>query len=77
MTAQGIIADTHDDQHILVILDNYSTHQKNHDWLAKHPQRSIPIHAHVSQSAYSSRNATVQPSDLNVNNMLRKTDGSE
>ena len=34
---EGVIADVQSDQQIHVILDNYSTHKKNHDWLAKHP----------------------------------------
>ncbi len=34
---EGVIADVKNDRQIHVILDNYSTHKKNHDWLAKHP----------------------------------------
>ena len=34
---EGVIADVQSDQQIHVILDNYSTHKKNHDWSAKHP----------------------------------------
>jgi transposase len=32
-----LVIDVSHDQQIHVILDNYSTHKKNHDWLAKHP----------------------------------------
>jgi len=32
-----VVAEVPDDREIHVIMDNYSTHKKNHDWLAKHP----------------------------------------
>jgi transposase len=32
-----LVIDVTNDQQIHVILDNYSTHKKNHDWLARHP----------------------------------------
>lgn len=32
-----LVAAVDEDKEIHVILDNYSSHQKNHDWLAKHP----------------------------------------
>ena len=35
----GVLAELPSDQEIHVILDNYSTHKKNHDWLAKFEQR--------------------------------------
>ena len=33
----SIMADTPSDKEVHVILDNYSTHKKNQDWLEKHP----------------------------------------
>lgn len=32
-----VVAEAPKGKHIHVILDNYSTHKKNHDWLAEHP----------------------------------------
>jgi transposase len=32
-----LVIDVTNDQQIHVILDNYGTHKKNHDWLARHP----------------------------------------
>ena len=45
----GVIADVQNDQQIHVILDNYSTHKKNHDWLAKHPN----VHFHFTPTSAS------------------------
>ena len=45
----GVVADVPDEQQIHVILDNYSTHKKNHDWLAKHPN----VHFHYTPTSAS------------------------
>lgn len=37
----GVLAELPSDKEIHVILDNYSTHKRNHDWLAKYEQRVI------------------------------------
>lgn len=44
-----LIVDIPDDQQIHVILDNYSTHKKNHEWLAKHPN----VHFHFTPTSAS------------------------
>ena len=44
-----IIKDVPTDQEIHVILDNYCTHKKNHDWLAKHPN----VHFHFTPTSAS------------------------
>jgi transposase len=44
-----VIADVSEDQQIHVILDHYSTHKKNHDWLAKHPN----VHFHFTPTSAS------------------------
>jgi transposase len=45
----GVIEEVPDDQQIHVILDNYCTHKKNHDWLAKHPN----VHFHYTPTSAS------------------------
>ena len=44
-----VIGDIPEDQHVHVILDNYSTHKKNEDWLAKHPN----VHFHFTPTSAS------------------------
>ncbi|MHB9101945.1 MAG: IS630 family transposase, partial [Sulfuricella sp.] len=44
-----VIKDVPVDQEIHVILDNYCTHKKNHDWLAKHPH----VHFHFTPTSAS------------------------
>lgn len=44
-----VIADVPADQEIHVILDNYCTHKKNHDWLARHPN----VHFHFTPTSAS------------------------
>lgn len=44
-----VIKDIPGDQEVHVILDNYSTHKKNHDWLAKHPN----VHFHFTPTSAS------------------------
>lgn len=44
-----IVADIPDDKDIHVILDNYCTHKKNHEWLAKHPN----VHFHFTPTSAS------------------------
>jgi transposase len=44
-----VVAELADDKEIHVILDNYSTHKKNHDWLAKHPN----VHFHFTPTSAS------------------------
>lgn len=44
-----VIKDVPTDQEIHVILDNYCTHKKNHDWLAKHPN----VHFHFTPTSAS------------------------
>ena len=44
-----VIADIPADRQVHVILDNYSTHKKNHDWLAKHPN----VHFHFTPTSAS------------------------
>lgn len=44
-----VIKDVSVDQEIHVILDNYCTHKKNHDWLAKHPN----VHFHFTPTSAS------------------------
>jgi transposase len=46
---EEVVADTSEGQEIHVILDNYSTHKKNHDWLAKHPN----VHFHFTPTSAS------------------------
>jgi transposase len=46
---EELVADSPEDQQIHVILDNYSTHKKNHEWLAKHPN----IHFHFTPTSAS------------------------
>ena len=44
-----VIKDVPVDQEIHVILDNYCTHKKNHDWLARHPN----VHFHFTPTSAS------------------------
>jgi transposase len=44
-----VVADVPVHQEIHVIVDNYSTHKKNHDWLAKHPN----VHFHFTPTCAS------------------------
>lgn len=44
-----LVVDIPDDQQIHVILDNYSTHKKNHEWLARHPN----VHFHFTPTSAS------------------------
>jgi transposase len=44
-----VIAEIPSNQQIHVILDNYSTHKKNHDWLARHPN----VHFHFTPTSAS------------------------
>jgi len=44
-----VVADIPSYQQIHVILDNYSTHKKNHDWLAMHPN----VHFHFTPTSAS------------------------
>lgn len=44
-----IVADVPDDKSIHVIIDNYCTHKKNDDWLAKHPN----VHFHFTPTSAS------------------------
>lgn len=44
-----VVAGVPDDKVIHVILDNYSTHKKNHDWLALHPN----VHFHFTPTSAS------------------------
>lgn len=44
-----VIKDVPADQEIHVILDNYCTHKKNHDWLARHPN----VHFHFTPTSAS------------------------
>jgi transposase len=46
---EELVVDLPDDQQIHVILDNYSTHKKNHEWLAKHPN----VHFHFTPTSAS------------------------
>jgi len=46
---EGVIADVPADQQIHVILDNYCTHKKNHDWLAQYPH----VHFHFTPTSAS------------------------
>jgi len=46
---EELVADIPGDQQIHVILDNYSTHKKNHDWLAAHPN----AHFHLTPTSAS------------------------
>ncbi len=41
------VTDIPDNQPIHVILDNYSTHKKNHDWLARYPN----VHFHFTPTS--------------------------
>jgi transposase len=47
---EGVIADQPVDQEIHVILDNYSTHKKNDDWLAQFEGR---VHFHFTPTSAS------------------------
>ena len=38
------------DQHVHVILDNYSSHKRNDDWLAKHP--SVTFHFTITSASW-------------------------
>ena len=49
---EELVTDMPDDQQIHVILDNYSTHKKNHDWLAAHPN----VHFHFTPTSASGLN---------------------
>ena len=44
-----VVADIPTGKAIHVILDNYSTHKKNHDWLAEHPN----VHFHYTPTSAS------------------------
>lgn len=44
-----VVADVPADQEVHVILDNYSTHKKNEDWLAAHPN----VHFHFTPTSAS------------------------
>jgi transposase len=44
-----VVADVPNHREIHVIVDNYSTHKKNHDWLAKHPN----VHFHFTPTSAS------------------------
>lgn len=44
-----VVAEVPEDKDIHVILDNYSTHKKNHDWLAQHPN----VHFHFTPTSAS------------------------
>jgi transposase len=44
-----LVVDIPEGQQIHVILDNYSTHKKNHEWLAKHPN----VHFHFTPTSAS------------------------
>lgn len=44
-----VVAEVAESKEIHVILDNYSTHKKNHDWLAKHPN----VHFHFTPTSAS------------------------
>jgi transposase len=46
---EELVVDLPVDQQIHVILDNYSTHKKNHEWLAKHPN----VHFHFTPTSAS------------------------
>lgn len=46
---EELVVDLPSDQQIHVILDNYSTHKKNHDWLARHPN----VHFHFTPTSAS------------------------
>ncbi len=46
---EELVADIPDDQQVHVILDNYSTHKKNHDWLDKLPN----VHFHFTPTSAS------------------------
>lgn len=46
---EEVIADIPEDQQVHVILDNYCTHKKNHDWLAKHSN----VHFHFTPTSAS------------------------
>lgn len=51
-----MIKDVPAEQEIHVILDNYCTHKKNHDWLAKHPNVHFRFTPQLSQLAQPSGN---------------------
>jgi len=44
-----VVAEIPGDRQIHVILDNYSTHKKNHGWLAAHPN----VHFHFTPTSAS------------------------
>jgi len=46
---EEVVADIPSDQQIHVVLDNYSTHKKNHDWLAQHQN----VHFHYTPTSAS------------------------
>jgi transposase len=46
---EEVVADIPSGQQIHVVLDNYSTHKKNHDWLAQHPN----VHFHYTPTSAS------------------------
>lgn len=46
---EDLVVDIPDDRQIHVILDNYCTHKKNHDWLARHPN----VHFHFTPTSAS------------------------
>ena len=49
-TVDGVLADLPPDKEIHVILDNYSTHKNNNDWLAKFEGR---VHFHFTPTSAS------------------------
>lgn len=44
-----VVAEVPGSKEVHVILDNYSTHKKNHDWLARHPN----VHFHFTPTSAS------------------------
>jgi transposase len=46
---EEVVAEVPAEREVHVILDNYSTHKKNHDWLAQHPH----VHFHFTPTSAS------------------------
>jgi transposase len=46
---EELVVDIPSDREIHVVLDNYCTHKKNHDWLARHPN----VHFHFTPTSAS------------------------
>lgn len=46
------VAEVPEDKEIHMILDNYSTHKKNQDWLAKHPNAHFHFTTHLGELAH-------------------------